>query len=178
MTVRRGDRDVGVVLSVGTVVALAVGGWWWADSAPEPGPVTASVPSASVPPPDSSFDSYVVLDAVTGAVVGGVGGPVPSPQPDPVRRTVLRVDENVNQAAWWVQARIGGRYLLEYECDGQGPVTVRVEGAQGRPTAIACGEGSARVELDARAPHLTISLAGPTTRPGPAAVTLRLTTLS
>lgn len=185
MTAARGDRGVGVLLGVGTAVALAAGGWWWVASAPEAVPA----PAAAEPSPGPVLDSLlsgdgtpgrqsVVLDTRTGAVVG----------PDEARTAAVRLRQALlkvpgdGTAVWSVEVRPGSRYLLTYVCDGPGAVEIQARGVRPGPEpeglSTVCGDGAlGSTEVTAADERLVISVSRPLERQGAADLTLQLITL-
>ncbi|WP_329105138.1 hypothetical protein OG792_31740 [Micromonospora sp. NBC_01699] len=173
------DRGVDVLLAVGTAAVLAVGGWWWAASAPTPtGPVAAPRTASPVVPPDLAYDSYDSVDPETGAMVPDAGRGLPE-FPGTVRRDQFAVHEGTI-IDWPVQVESGARYLLQYVCDGPGELTIRVDGTRTGFTemALVCGDGFASTAVTAAGTRMGIQVSRARPQPGPVEVAIQLLALS
>lgn len=139
-----------LALTVVAVVAVGIGGWWEARSAPAPIAPARGVVGAS--------------QAATGA--GGAYVPVERGAPialsalprfpDTVWRGTAILGERrfVN---WSMAVRPGGRYLLQYVCLTQGELHVRVRGAvDSLSKSVSCPGPFRSVRFVAYGDHLTV----------------------
>ncbi|MBF9132687.1 hypothetical protein I0C86_27580 [Plantactinospora sp. S1510] len=139
-----------LALTVAVVVAVGIGGWWRANSAPAPIAPARGVVGAS-------------------EVATGTGGAYPPVERGAAIRlsalprfpeTVWREAATLNErrfVTWSVASRPGGRYLLQYVCLTQGELHVRVRGTvETWSKSVSCPGPFRSVRIVASGDHLTI----------------------
>jgi hypothetical protein len=148
------DERVRTALLAGlTVAALAVGGWWWQNSAPALGPTGPSPsPSASASPDRTT----VRLDPATGQVLGSADpedtvvfhvGPGEPPIQGDAGQELWRERSHLKPTDPPLARQSGAsgaqRYLLSVQCAGPGAVAIEISGAQDDPSPpnVRCTEG-------------------------------------
>ncbi|MFU8874926.1 hypothetical protein [Micromonospora sp. SL4-19] len=183
------DRVRGVLLAGLTVAALALGGWWWREAAPDFGPVVPTPSPSLVEPTDQPLGQVVYIDPATGQVVDGPetgledtvilhqapDAPGPAERTIWVDRSHLGADDDplVRQA----QAASGERYLLTLACTGPGQLAVEHFGAreEGSEAVIPCSASPTAVTLTASGGPLLVRF---TASIGEIDLDARLTSLS
>lgn len=139
-----------LALTMAVVVAVGIGGWWLARSAPAPIAPARGVAGAS--------------EVATGT--GGANPPVERgavialsalPRfPDTVWRETVTLNER-RFVTWSIGSRPGGRYLLQYVCLTQGELYVRVRGVvESWSKSVSCPGPFRSVRVVATGDHLTI----------------------
>ncbi|GAA3770590.1 hypothetical protein [Micromonospora maritima] len=160
------ERTRSAVLAGLTVLALAVGAWWWRSAAPVVDPVPAARATVAAEPspatdPASSSRVWIVDpgtgDASPGPDIGSVmaGG-------EEVRPDTLWHDGSHVRAGSMVERQTsstsGARLLLSAACRGPGPLTVSWTGAQEDETQllVACDGAAVRQPLVAAGGPVTV----------------------
>ncbi|WP_089157403.1 hypothetical protein [Micromonospora sp. NBS 11-29] len=137
-----------------TVLALAVGGWWWRSAMPDLGPVGSGPGSGSADPAPFTPESdpfadraarVRVVDPATGDVSSGGRPGLAVVEREPARSDLLWHDGSHLRAGAGVERQTssapGARHLLTVACRGPGPLTVSWSGAadDGAQLLVDCG---------------------------------------
>ncbi|MFI7217749.1 hypothetical protein [Micromonospora maritima] len=148
------ERTRSALLAGLTVLALAVGAWWWRSAAPvvDPAPVAGATVAAEPSPatePALSTRVWIVDpgtgDASPGPDIGSVVAGGEEVRPDPLWHdgSHLRAGGMVERQA---SSAAGTRLLLSAACRGPGPLTVSWTGTKEDETQLLVDCGGAAVD--------------------------------